>query len=60
MVVVSHSSFFCSIVVDSNANVIEVMPSGGSHDTKRPRQSDGNAVASRLRLLDRVGTFALC
>lgn len=41
MVVVSHSSlFFCSIVVDSNANVIEVMPSGGSHDTKRPRQSD--------------------
>ena len=32
--------FCCSIVVDSNANVIEVMPSGGSHDTKRPRQSD--------------------
>ena len=40
MVVVSHSSFFCSIVVDEIANVIEMMPSGGSHDTKRPRQSD--------------------
>ena len=29
MVVVSHSSFFCSIVVDEIANVIEMMPSGG-------------------------------
>ena len=45
MVVVSQSSVFGSIVVDEIANVMEVMPSGGSHDTKLPRRSESNAMS---------------